>query len=93
MGEKSLRAEVRRLRRVLAFYADPETYFGIMIACDAPCGDFMGDFDEVDTTWAGPKFCAGARARKGLAFKVGSRSESGKVPTASGTRSHRRTIK
>lgn len=31
----------------LRFYADPNSYFGIALLPDPPCGDFIKDFDEV----------------------------------------------
>ena len=41
-------AEIKRLRRTLEFYADPETYFAIGFNADPPNGKFMDDFEEVD---------------------------------------------
>lgn len=38
--------EAERMREALEFYADPDTYFGMSIICDPPCGDFYRDFDE-----------------------------------------------
>lgn len=36
---------VRALSDALAFYADVDTYFGIGIFPDLPCGNFINDFD------------------------------------------------
>lgn len=36
------------LQQVLAFYADPETYFAIGFFPDPPNGDFMEDFSETE---------------------------------------------
>lgn len=54
-------AEIRRLRRALAYYANPETYFAIAMIEDPPCGDFL---DDVSETHLGDK--PGKRAREAL---------------------------
>lgn len=33
---------------ILAFYADPKTYFAIGIISDMPCGDFIDDFSRTE---------------------------------------------
>jgi hypothetical protein len=38
--------ELRGLREVVEFYADPENYHGIAFFFDPPCGGFADDFDE-----------------------------------------------
>jgi len=60
-----------RYQAALEFYADPETYFALMIVADPPCGDFANDFTDV---WWEPaqdhKPMPGARAREALAEPV-----------------------
>ena len=43
-----LHEEIERLKSVLRFYADPNTYFAIGFFPDPPCGDFMTDFGETE---------------------------------------------
>ena len=63
----ALKAENRRLRKALEFYADPETYFAIGFFPDRPCGSFMKDFSSVPTPWGhGTRKKPGKRARKAL---------------------------
>jgi len=46
---KYIRADqIKALVEALEFYADPETYFGIFIMGDPPCGTFIEDFSETD---------------------------------------------
>lgn len=37
---------VNELKDALEFYADPNSYFGIMFFTDHPCGDFSEDVSE-----------------------------------------------
>ena len=60
-------AEIERLREALAFYADPETYFGIGIIGDAPCGEFVDDFSDDHGHPHMPGHRPGKRARAALA--------------------------
>ena len=43
---RASRAEVERLREALDFYADPHSYFAVMVMGDPPCGDFAYDWSE-----------------------------------------------
>lgn len=54
-------ADAKTLREALAFYANPETYFGIGFLMDPPCGEFGDDFSDTDL---GTK--PGKRARTAL---------------------------
>ena len=38
--------KIEYLSEALEFYADPNSYFGIIIFGDHPCGDFADDFSE-----------------------------------------------
>ena len=62
-------AEIERLRGALEFYADPETYFGIAVIGDPPCGAFVEDFsdDHGHPYLDGPRY--GKTARAALAGK------------------------
>lgn len=40
--------QIEKLLDALCFYADPDTYFAIMIMTDPPCGEFSEDFEEID---------------------------------------------
>ena len=62
MREKD--AEIERLREALDFYADPETYFGLMVLGDPPCGAFADDFsdDHGHPYLDGPRYGKTARA-------------------------------
>ena len=62
---KELEKEVRRLRKALQFYADPETYFAFVFFPDRPCGPFVEDFSETDLGYK-----PGKKARKILAAEV-----------------------
>lgn len=44
---QALQKEVKRLRKALRFYADPDTYFAILFRSDPPCGQFMDDFEMI----------------------------------------------
>ncbi len=44
--EKGLRAERDALREALSMYADPESYHGLTIIGDPPCGSFGDDFSD-----------------------------------------------
>jgi len=50
---------IRKLRKALAFYADPSTYFAIGIFPDKPCGSFINDFSSTELNSK-----PGKRARK-----------------------------
>ena len=45
---RSLQSLTVELVNALAFYAYPETYFGIGFISDPPSGEFMDDFDDTD---------------------------------------------
>lgn len=49
------------MREALEFYADPDTYFAIGFMPDAPCGDFINDFEET-----GDGYKPGKKARAAL---------------------------
>lgn len=51
------------LINVLLFYADPETYHGISILGDPPCGEFIDDFSEDHEHPDYPRPMPGATAR------------------------------
>jgi hypothetical protein len=56
----------RVLREALEFYADPDTYYGIGMAGDSPCGAFLDDLDDAhDPGFSKP----GKRARAALASR------------------------
>lgn len=38
--------EIVRLRDALEFYADPESYFAVMILGDSPCGEIIEDVSD-----------------------------------------------
>jgi hypothetical protein len=61
----ALEAEVERLRGVLEFYADPDTYFAFGFWADPPAGAFMDDFDEGHLEY--DRAMPGKRARAALA--------------------------
>lgn len=58
--------DIRKIIDALKFYANPESYHGVAIIADPPCGDFGGDFsldhNHPDYEWP----MAGALARKVL---------------------------
>ena len=54
---------LQELAEALRFYANPETYFGIGIFPDPPCGNFIDDFEDTDELGLKP----GKRARAALA--------------------------
>lgn len=56
-----------RLTEALEFYANADSYVGIGIFCDKPCGEFAEDFSEVDTEH-GKEIRPGSRARNALAL-------------------------
>jgi hypothetical protein len=62
MGKK---AELKKLRKALEFYADPETYFGWAFIPDPPVGDLIEDFSHT-----GPQlgYKPGKRARAALGW-------------------------
>jgi hypothetical protein len=75
---QSLRAErdeanrrSKELLSVLAFYANPETYYAIGFIPDRPCGEFETDFDSEyeHEDMQGPR--PGARGRKAIKGLVG----------------------
>lgn len=43
MREAATLAAAIRLVEVLEFYGDPESYFGLIVVGDSPCGDFLRD--------------------------------------------------
>ena len=57
--------EVRRLSEVIDFYADPETYFAVLIVGDHPCGDFVTDLSIIPGDYIARP---GMRARQALGF-------------------------
>jgi hypothetical protein len=62
----------------LAFYANPESYHAITIVGDAPCGAFVGDFDENHGFDNYDRPMPGSRARsalRGMGIKVGGYSD------------------
>jgi hypothetical protein len=59
-------AEIKHLRKVLEFYADPANYFGIGFFADPPCGTFMQDFSDDHGDEEVPGFRPGKLARKAL---------------------------
>ena len=63
---RAQQAEVERLREALEFYADPETYFAILIVPDRPAGAFADDFDGVCLDDYDDIPRPGARARRAL---------------------------
>lgn len=38
----------QEMRAVLEFYADPQTYFAVMLVSDPPAGDIMEDFGSTE---------------------------------------------
>lgn len=38
---------VEQLVEALMFYADPDTYFAVMVYGDSPCGEFVDDIGEI----------------------------------------------
>lgn len=58
-------ARAARLEAALEFYADPETYFALLIVGDPPCGEFIEDFEETEGV-DGPTVKPGKRARAAL---------------------------
>ena len=63
---QQLEARIEELEEVVAFYADPETYFAIGFFPDPPSGDFVEDFDDTGSLGVKP----GKRARAALARKA-----------------------
>lgn len=61
--------QITALRKALAFYADPLTYFAIAFIPDRPAGDFMEDFEDTDAQniWEPIGVKPGKRARQALA--------------------------
>lgn len=57
--------EIARLREALAFYADPDSYFAMVIMADPPCGEFSEDFSE-DHSGDYDRPMPGKRARAAL---------------------------
>ena len=57
---EALEAELEDAQKVIAFYADPETYFAIGFLPDSPCGEFINDIDDTGEPYG---FRAGKRAR------------------------------
>lgn len=55
------------LAEAVAFYADPDSYFALMITADRPCGAFADDVSE-DETYG--RHMPGAKARAALALAV-----------------------
>jgi len=41
-----LQAKLTRAEKVIEFYAEPDTYFGIGFLPDRPCGEFIDDVSE-----------------------------------------------
>ena len=70
-GWSKAEAERDTLRAALAFYADPESYFGIGMFPDRPCGKFIEDFSEVPWPDGGTNFKPGKRARAALTRGAG----------------------
>lgn len=62
------RADAERLAEALEFYADPDTYFGVAILVDRPCGGFADDFGPDDDPGYGRPM-PGATARAALAAR------------------------
>jgi hypothetical protein len=57
-----------KLREALEFYADPNSYFAILMWPDRPCGEFMDDISDADS-WSDFPFnreMHGKRARAAL---------------------------
>jgi hypothetical protein len=64
---RSLEAEVKALREACEFYAIPETYFGIGIFPDRPCGEFIDDIGDCEGEEMGMTRKPGNKAREALA--------------------------
>ena len=61
-----------RLREALEFYADPDTYFAVLVVGDAPCGEFADDFSEHgDADFPAGDLRPGKRAREALGWGHG----------------------
>lgn len=57
--------EIKRLRKALFFYANPDTYLGIGFFPHYPCGNFINDFGDTSQGCGRP----GKLARKALRIK------------------------
>jgi methionine synthase II (cobalamin-independent) len=64
---RSLSEEVKALRDACEFYAIPETYFGIGIFPDRPCGEFIDDISDCEGEDMGMTRKPGNKAREALA--------------------------
>lgn len=57
---------IARLKEALRFYADPDSYFAILIVPDHPCGAFYADQDQSHSAEFTDRPLPGALARRVL---------------------------